>query len=74
MRYDILFRDVILGGKTVSIAISGNRFAAIGELPDAGADKVIECGGKFAAAPYGFIFPPSHCFGFQELHRCKLQL
>lgn len=49
MRYDILFRDVILGGKTVSIAISGNRFAAIGELPDAGADKVIECGGKFAA-------------------------
>ena len=46
MRYDILFRDVILGGKTVSIAISGNRFAAIGELPDAGADKVIECGGK----------------------------
>ena len=47
----LLIKNAVVDGKCTDIAVTGNKITAVGPgLPDAGAEKIIDCGGHLAAA------------------------
>ena len=46
----LLIKNAVVDGKRTDISVSGNKITAVGPgLPDAGAEKIIDCGGHLAA-------------------------
>ena len=46
----LLIKNAVVDGKCTDISVTGNKITAIAPgLPDAGAEKIIDCGGHLAA-------------------------